>query len=734
MASAAAGAATGTHPTGGHVVDSAYAAVLAGVVTAAAARAGRAATLFLATVAVVMSRGLLWVPAFAALGVAFGSALPRRANRVLGAVAGAVAIQVVFRWPAVGFHGLTALVAAVAVAPVLASAWWRLSRAWKIRTGLGVAGLVAAAAITAAPAAVAALAARNDVRRAEAEAHQAISLVTGNQSASAASDLRQATAELANAHRLTSSWWTWSAQLVPIVAEQRRAVADITGSVERLTSLAASEAPKLSFDNFTDQHVRVNLAAIESLNGPMTAMDQRIAATQRTVATIRSQWLIGPLAAEVDKLATELAQARTAADTGVLATRDAPAMLGAYGPRRYLVVFMNPAETRGLDGFIDAYVILNAQNGRISLGRSGAGGDLDRALPAGGVSLAGVPDFVARYGAFSPGAHVRDASYSPDLPTVGRVLAQLYPAAGGQPIDGVLALDPYTLAALLRFTGPIPVAGLPAPLTESNAVTTLLKEQYLAFPGNDQQQGRHNVLLAAMNTAFKRLLVTDHPKPQALWKVLNPLARQGRFMLWSAHPGDTPLLQRVGIAGSFPSPGPGGDLLAVTVANAGNNKIDAYLAERIADHVVYDPRTGRVASTVRLTLANSAPASGLPAGVIRSYQGSGQPPGSNFMWLSVYSPLNLASATLAGRPVPFSGAVREFGVNAYSVFLSIPSGGTDDIALTFSGAVMPGPNYALTLRLQPMANPVGASVSVLGQPAGWSAGADMVQTHLWRFP
>ena len=51
-------------------------------------------------------------------------------------------------------------------------------------------------------------------------------------------------------------------------------------------------------------------------------------------------------------------------------------------------------------------------------------------------------------------------SYAPDLPTVADVIQQLYPQAGGDHIDGVLALDPYGLAALIGMTGPIKVPGL----------------------------------------------------------------------------------------------------------------------------------------------------------------------------------------------------------------------------------------------------------------------------------
>src|SRR6202035_2533486 len=97
--------------------------------------------------------------------------------------------------------------------------------------------------------------------------------------------------------------------------------------------------------------------------------------------------------------------------------------------------------------------------------------------------------------------HFQDVTYSPDFPTVGKVISQMYPQAGGDQIDGVLALDPDALSALLRFTGPINVAGLPTPLTAANAADVLLRQQYLSFPAREQQTSRHDFLQNALQAA-----------------------------------------------------------------------------------------------------------------------------------------------------------------------------------------------------------------------------------------
>jgi hypothetical protein len=121
VAAAVGGAFAGSHPTGTPGLDAVYGALFAAAVTWAASRAPRGTLLWLAIVAVVMCRGRNWllIPALAAMLLAFAGVWSRRPNPLLGALTGALAVQVVLRWPPTGFHGATALVALVAVAPCL---------------------------------------------------------------------------------------------------------------------------------------------------------------------------------------------------------------------------------------------------------------------------------------------------------------------------------------------------------------------------------------------------------------------------------------------------------------------------------------------------------------------------------------------------------------------------------------------------------------------------------------
>jgi hypothetical protein len=737
VAAAVGGALAGCHPTGVAVVDALYGAALAALVTVAASRARRSSLLVMAAVGFAMSRSWLWLPAGAALALAFASVFQRRSYRRTGALVGAVAVQALLRWPHFGFHGLTALVAAAAMAPVLVSAWRRQTsntrRIW-LRAALGVLGL---GVVLCLPALVTGFLARGPVTQSDAAARDALKEIEAGQGPAAAAQLKTAASAIHAAHGRVAGWWDLGAYVVPGMAQQQRAIYYGTKAGQQLTAAAAGQAQAIDFTALRYRAGRVDLSAIASLGVPLARLQAAVGAAQATLSHSGSPWLAAPIASRVSSLGTQLARAAEATSLATAGVQAAPGLLGGDGTRHYLVAFMTPAETRGLGGFIGAYGELTVGQGRITLTRSGRAIDLTQ-NPSPAWKLTGPPAYLARYGTFAPQDNFEDLTYSPDFPTVDQVISELYPQVGGDQIDGVMVVDPAALAALLRFTGPISVPGLAGKLTAANAADVLLRQQYLTTAVSTTQ--RHDLLQDALAVGFERLTSGSLPLPKTLGSVLGPEVRQGRLLFWSNHPGEQSLLHRLGLDGSFPTPGPGSDVVAVTVANAANSKIDAYLHEQVTDHVRYDPATGHVSATVAVTLHNAAPSTGLPGYVIGSYQGSGLPPGTSFLWLSLYSPLLLTESSVDGHPIGFSPGIAELGVQAYSTFVTIPAESTSTLTVTLDGSVTPGPDYHLTVRLQPLANPQSVSVSaeptagwVGASPTTWTAGTDEVQRHSWAY-
>jgi hypothetical protein len=714
VAAAIGGALAGCHPSGTPVVDPIYTAVFAAAVTWAAARAPRGTLLWLGVLAVAMSRGWLVVPALAALLLAFAGVLPRRPNALLGALTGALAVQVVLRWPPMGFHGATALVAVAATGPCLLGAVRTLSAPARRRVRRWTFGLITLAIVLSIPAAVGALLARSELSQGIDQAQGALGSIGNGTTGYGAAQLQAASTDFASAASSTDSWWTAGARLVPVVAQQRQAVGQASAVARDVTATASLQAAGIDYQELRYSDGQLNLARVSALAGPIGIVNGQLTSAAAQLRSLQSGWLVEPVQSRLDQLDTKVFGAQASASLAAQLVQAAPSLLGGDGVRHYFIAFMDSAESRGLGGLIASYGELTADQGHLTLTRSGDISQLNEALPKGGGHLTGPADYLARYGAFHPQKLMQDLSYAPDLPTVADVIRQLYPQAGGDPIDGVLALDPNGLAALIGLTGPIEVPGL-GRLTSANTASELLEGQYAAFPSS--QKEAHDYDQDALKIEFHRLTTGSLPGPRALSDALNSDVRQGRIEFWSFDKADQPVLDRLGLAGAFPA-ARGHDLLAVTTQNAANNKIDVYLRRSISDAVTYDPANGAVASRVTITLHNGAPAQGLPSEVIGSYFGSGLPPGTNETWLTLYSPLGLRSATVNGRSQGVSDGA-ELGVHAYSEYVDIPPESSVTLTFDLTGVTTPGPRYRLALYNQPMVLPDLDTVSVQPTP-GWT--------------
>jgi len=732
-----AAAAAGCRPTGTQIVDPLYTALFAALVTCVCSRASRPTLLVFSVVAVAMSRGWLEIPAAAALLIAFGSLFPQHSRRRVGALIGALSVETLLRWPSIAFHGATAAVAGAVLVPLFVSTYGRFSTVERRRAKkmLGLAG--ALVVVVSIPVLVATVLAGTEILGGQRAAEAAFGEVSNGSAASATPRLRAATIDFGNASSELESWWTSVTRLVPVVAQQRQALASATATARDVVAVAARQAPSFEYQEVHYHKGQVDLGRISAMLGPAKALDRSLSTAAARLARLKSPWLVEPIQSRLRIFDADLGRAKSSTDLAVKAIPLVPDMLGAERPQHYFLAFVTPSESRGLDGIVAAYGELTAVHGRLTLTVSGPVDALDALLPTGGGRLTGLPGFLARYGQFDPSQHFEDTAYSPDFPTVAQVISQLYPQAGGVQLDGVLMVDPYGLAPLLSITGPVTVPGLGQPLTSHNAPEVLLKGEYLTGLA---QSTRHDLLQYALHATFQKLVNGSLPGPRVLSRDLEPAVLGGRIAFWSAHPNDAPLVQALHLEDAFPQAN-GGDLVAVTTQNAGANKIDAYLHTLIADHVTFDPSTGAERSILRVTLTNDAPATGLPPLVIDSPAEPGLAPGTNETWLSVYSPLSFDQVTVNGAPGTMS-ATRELGVWAYSTYVEVGPGASVTVRVGLVGRLAPGSALPLSVRLQPSANPVQTQVVMtaagswnLASNDGpvWNLGPDVSQERVFHF-
>ncbi|MDQ6948103.1 MAG: DUF4012 domain-containing protein, partial [Actinomycetota bacterium] len=352
---------------------------------------------------------------------------------------------------------------------------------------------------------------------------------------------------------------------------------------------------------------------------------------------------------------------------------------------------------------------ITADHGRLTLTRFGrpielnqAGGDQRKLMAS--------PDFTARYSRFGPAVDWANINLSPDFPSDAQAIAGLYPQSGGAPVDGVIAVDPAVLAALLRVVGPLSVASWPTPITADNALQIMLYDQYLRYGNAD----RIDFLGDAAQETWKRLTGGVLPAPPQLLSALGPSVHTKDMFMWSTRPDEQRLFQDIGVSGAMAPVH--GDFVGLVTQNAGGNKIDYFLRRAVDYRVRLDPSTGKLDATATITLHNGAPTSGLPGTIIGNELVPPLPDGQNKLYLSFYTPWQLVQGSVDGTPVALENET-ELGRKVYSTALVVPPQGDATVVLHLAGRLpKAGGAYHLDVYRQSTIAPdhLTTSLSVTG--------------------
>jgi len=200
-------------------------------------------------------------------------------------------------------------------------------------------------------------------------------------------------------------------------------------------------------------------------------------------------------------------------------------VLGGNGARTYLIEQVNAAELRPGGGFIGTYSLLRVDHGTIKLIESGDAADLTVPRPS-----VGEPGYIAAPGAIRQlltgdvSWIFTDSNFFPDFPTNAQYGEKFAQSHLGIHLDGVIAIDYYSVARMLQLTGPIAVPGYGITLTFNNLVPLILQYDLAAYT-DARANVIHKAILAAVAGPLLQRIATLQPGYwPALLSAFNDLA------------------------------------------------------------------------------------------------------------------------------------------------------------------------------------------------------------------
>ena len=516
---------------------------------------------------------------------------------------------------------------------------------------------------------------------------------------------------------------------VPGLAQNLRAVRTLSALGSRLAASGRELAASVDPDALRISKGLVPIDEIERVAPELARAARTLATSRRALEQIDHAYLLPVVQHAVDGLDVQLVNAARSADVAADGARLLPAMMGGDGSRRYFLAVANNAELRATGGFIGNWGLLAVDRGHLKLERFRRISDLNHEGP-GRRHLHAPEEFVRRYGRFEIPRSWQNVIMSPDFPTVGGVISDLYAQSTPPAVDGVISVDPPGLAAILELTGPVTVAGWPEPLTSANVVDVTLREAYERFPSD----ARVEFLGQVADAVWKAFTTRDLPRPAQLMRVLGTAVREKHVLLYSSRPVEEAFFDRVGASGRVAPIR--SDALLVVNQNASGNKVDYYLQRqldiRVALQPIQDapttstvtargesaPTAAALTTTLRLVLANEAPAGGLSRTAIGPFSSAFRA-GENKTFVSIYTPLDFESAQVDGQSSELESA-RELGRNVYSRFVSIPPKSRRSLTLRLRGAVPIEADgwYSLDLARQAVLNADEVTVEI-SVPRGW---------------
>lgn len=507
------------------------------------------------------------------------------------------------------------------------------------------------------------------------------------------------------------------ASALPWLGPNMQAVSEVATSADDVARLGAAPLVKafksLDWNTLTPTPAGINLAPLKQAAPRVEAAAHAVRETNERLERINTKDLLPQISEPLKDVREQLTGLSAQLDTAADAARLAPKMMGADGPRRYLLLMQNNAESRATGGIPGALAVLSLNNGQLSLESQTSATAMGTFIPPVSIDAEQQSIYSARVGKF-----MQDVNLTPDFETSAKTAHTMWATKTGEQLDGVLSLDPVALSYLLASTGPVRIGdpglariagGLPAELTEQNVVGTLLSDVYTAIEDPKLQ----DVYFAGAAKEIFSAVSAGKGDPKLLIDGITKGVEERRILLWSNEHDEQEDISRYSLGGGVVGPSVSPTQFGVYFNDGTGAKMDYWMKREV--QVVRDcTRDGYREVTIRVTSTNTASldaAASLPR-YVTGGGGHGVPAGSVQTNVVAYGPVqsNIDTVVKDGEKIPFA-AQRHSQRSVGTSTIRLAPGETTSLEFNFGHIVQHSkPDIVVTPTTQPVKDVVHPTV------------------------
>lgn len=534
------------------------------------------------------------------------------------------------------------------------------------------------------------------------------SSVIGNRPQEAQVTVDQIHAHTARAKEVVGEPLWRMATYIPLLGANFSAVTEVARSAHDVADLGlvplVGVMDSLDWTNLLPSRSGTSLEPLAAASPVVSSAAYAVRESKERLDGIDANNLLTQVATPLAFARERLQEVTATLDTASDVARLAPSMLGADGPREYLLMFQNNAEARATGGIPGALAVLRLEDGKLTLGAQTSATDLGPMLP----TLSVEPEQQLIY-SWRVGKFMQDVNLTPDFPTAAGMAQAMWERKTGQHVDGVISIDPVALSYILDATGPVNLTqpdlialastGLPTQLTGTNVVRTLLSDVYRLI----KQPKLQDAYFAGVAQEVFAALADGEGDTKGLIKGIARGSEEGRVLVWSNRTTEQSIIEDHPISGAISGRSVAPAEFGVYFNDGTGAKMDFYV-KRTIQLLKQCAAGGYEQTSVRITSTNTAPAdaaTSLPAYVTGDGV-YGVPPGSVQTNIIAYGPVqaNVESAVMDGTAInfaPYLHSNRPVGV----VAIRLAPGESHTVEFTFSKIVQhTEPNVVVTPTVQ----------------------------------